>query len=123
MFAYRINLEGETTPARVDADGNAIKEADGTLKMRPAQPMEYANGVCTMLTWIIGSYRGSEGRQLQTSRFSGTVRMMQCNASLAVQAMRDPVVFRCNPQHHWRTGNKWKVKHHCSDSLNSLSGG
>jgi hypothetical protein len=33
------------TYARVDADGNALREADGSLEMRPAQPMEYANGV------------------------------------------------------------------------------
>jgi hypothetical protein len=41
----RINLEGEMTYARVDDDGNAVREADGSLEMRPAQPMEYANGV------------------------------------------------------------------------------
>ena len=29
----------------MDADGNALREADGSLQMRPAQPMEYANGV------------------------------------------------------------------------------
>jgi hypothetical protein len=34
------------TYARVDDDGNAVREADGSLEMRPAQPMEYANGVC-----------------------------------------------------------------------------
>jgi hypothetical protein len=42
----RINLEGEMTYAKVDDDGNAVREADGSLEMRPAQPMEYANGVC-----------------------------------------------------------------------------
>jgi hypothetical protein len=30
--------------------------------------------------------------------------------NLYLQAMRDPVVFRCNAQHHWRTGSKWKVQ-------------
>jgi len=24
-------------------------------------------------------------------------------------AMRDPVIYRCNPEHHHRTGDKWKV--------------
>jgi len=42
----RIDLEGEKTPARVDDEGRAIKEADGTVAMREAQPMEYSNGVC-----------------------------------------------------------------------------
>lgn len=44
----RINLEGEKTPARVDDEGRAIKEADGTVAMREAQPMEYSNGVCVL---------------------------------------------------------------------------
>ena len=46
LTCCRINLEGEMTYARVDDDGNAVREADGSLQMRPAQPMEYANGVC-----------------------------------------------------------------------------
>ena len=45
MQPCRINLEGEVTPARVDAEGRALKEADGSVAMRPAQPMEYSNGV------------------------------------------------------------------------------
>ena len=26
------------------------------------------------------------------------------------KAMRDPVAFRCNLQHHWRTGHQYKVR-------------
>ena len=51
----RIDLEGEMTYARVDDDGNAVREADGSLQMRPAQPMEYANGVCYSWLYIVMS--------------------------------------------------------------------
>ena len=42
------------TYARVDDDGNAVRETDGSLEMRPAQPMEYANGVCYSRLQICG---------------------------------------------------------------------
>lgn len=145
----RINLEGEMTPARVDDDGNAIREADGSLAMRPAQPMEYANGVSTLEAncWIQNPV-DSDGRAASGADkiWAGDAMgraplctVIECHCSwrlagnsrtshstihsgdscflpwlrvhvLAMQSMRDPVVFRGNLQHHWRTGDKWKAR-------------
>lgn len=33
---------------------------------------------------------------------------IKLDMTAANKAMRDPVAFRCNPMHHWRTGNKYK---------------
>jgi hypothetical protein len=33
------------------------------------------------------------------------------------KALRDPVAFRCNLQHHWRTGHTYKVRIRLSVSI------
>ena len=34
---------------------------------------------------------------------------IKLDMTAANKALRDPVCYRCNPTHHWRTGNKYKV--------------
>lgn len=45
---------------------------------------------------------GSEVGSANCLRFK--INMQEPN-----KAMRDPVAFRCNPTHHWRTGHTYKV--------------
>ena len=34
---------------------------------------------------------------------------IKLDMTAANKALRDPVCYRCNPSHHWRTGNKYKA--------------
>ena len=47
--------------------------------------------------------KGSETGVRNCLRFK--IGMVDAN-----KAMRDPVAYRCNPTHHWRTGDKYKVR-------------
>lgn len=69
---------------------------DGIESARRARPAEETLGVWREM--VAGS---PEGRR-HCMRFK--IDMQDPN-----KAMRDPVAYRCNDSHHWRTGTKYKA--------------